>query len=74
MPYGRWAMNEMTLELDKWPSTGGNSPARCAVEACDKEVFFHGLCSFHGLQRYYREAKPDFQTAPVALVQKRPQP
>ena len=58
-------VDEMTSELDKRRSTGGNSPARCAVEACDKGVFFDGLCPFHGLEKYYREVKADFQIVPV---------
>jgi hypothetical protein len=37
------------------PQVGTFHP-RCARQPCGEVVFFDGLCSFHGLERYYRDA------------------
>jgi hypothetical protein len=38
---------------------------QCSVESCENKAFFDGLCHIHGLQRYYSNAKADFEKARV---------
>jgi hypothetical protein len=53
----------MTQNTESKASDSPNECPQCRVESCENRAFFDGLCHIHGLQRYYSNARTDFEKA-----------